>query len=137
MLLVCISDVARGGYGGHGPETFSFIMITRWHYYIDAVMITRWRNCLNAVLITRWQDCLSALPHHCENGHWMGSLDSECVLGQRTLDCKKKTFINISKPQGKTTNYENGMWCGRKREIGVQKERERGREDAVLYEKGG
>ena len=65
----------------------------------------------------------------------MGSLDSECVLLQRTLDCKKKTFINISKPQGETTNYESGMWCDRKREIDGQKERERGREDAGLYEK--
>ena len=23
-------------------------MITRWHYWIDAVMITRWRHCLNS-----------------------------------------------------------------------------------------
>ena len=37
-------------------------------------------------------------------------LDSECVFLQITLDCKKKTLINISKPQGKTTNYENGMY---------------------------
>ena len=41
--------------------------------------------------------------------------------------------INISEPQGKTTNYENvmhanGMGYHRKR-------RERGREDAVLYKK--
>ena len=31
----------------------------------------------------------------------MGSLDSQCVFMQRTLDCKKKTLINISKPQGR------------------------------------
>ena len=62
-----------------------------------------------------------------------------CLIRQRTMDCKKKTLINISKPQGKTTNYENGMWCGikREREMDGQKERGRGREDAVLYEKGG
>ena len=49
--------------------------------------------------------------------------------------------INISKPQGKTTNYENGMgyhyYYGKRREAEGQKKRERGREDAVLYEKGG
>ena len=47
--------------------------------------------------------------------------------------------INISKPQGKTTYLENGMGYHRKkeRETCVQKERERGRDDAVLYEKGG
>ena len=45
--------------------------------------------------------------------------------------------INISKPQGKTTNYENGMAYHRKRERETygQKERENG--DAALYEKGG
>ena len=44
--------------------------------------------------------------------------------------------INISKPQGKTTG--NGMGYHRKRrETCGQKEREKGREDAVLYEKGG
>ena len=46
--------------------------------------------------------------------------------------------INISKPQGKTTNQENRMGYHRKRrETEGQKERERGREDVVLYEKGG
>ena len=30
-------------------------MITRWHYYTNAVSVTRWRYCLNAVMITRWQ----------------------------------------------------------------------------------
>ena len=51
--------------------------------------------------------------------------------------------INISEPQGKTTNYENvmranGMGYQRKRrERAGQKYRERGREDAVLYKKGG
>ena len=44
--------------------------------------------------------------------------------------------INISKPQGNTTNYENGTGYHRKRRASEgQKERERGREDAVLYEK--
>ena len=46
--------------------------------------------------------------------------------------------INISKEQGNTTNYENGMGYHRKRrETEGQKEREREREDAVLYERGG
>ena len=40
----------------------------------------------------------------------MGSLDSECVFMQRTLDCKKKTLINISKPQGRPLITKTG--CG-------------------------
>ena len=40
--------------------------------------------------------------------------------------------INISEQQGKTTNLENGMGTTEK-----ERERERGREDAVFYEKGG
>ena len=48
-----------------------------------------------------------------------------------------KENINISKPQGKTPNSENGMEYHRKRATDGQKERERGKEDAVLYEKGG
>ena len=50
--------------------------------------------------------------------------------------------INISQPQGKATNSENGMGNGlphkekRDRETDVHKERERGREDEVFYEKG-
>ena len=32
-----------------------------------------------------------ALLYRCGNCHWMGSLDSECVYLQITLDCKKKT----------------------------------------------
>ena len=44
--------------------------------------------------------------------------------------------INISKPQGKTTNQENGLGYHRKRrETEGQKERERGREDAVYFMK--
>ena len=43
--------------------------------------------------------------------------------------------INISKPKGKTTNYENGTRYHRKRETDGQKERERGRENAVICEK--
>ena len=46
--------------------------------------------------------------------------------------------INISKPQGKTTNYENEMGYHRKRrETDGQKERERRREDSLLFVKGG
>ena len=42
--------------------------------------------------------------------------------------------INIAKPRG----YENGMGYHRKKtETDGQKESEREREDAVLYEKGG
>ena len=43
--------------------------------------------------------------------------------------------INISKPQGKTTNWENDGVPQKERETYGQKEREKG--DAVLYEKGG
>ena len=44
--------------------------------------------------------------------------------------------INISKPQGKTTNWENGMGYHRKRERGTYGQKEREKWDAVLYEKG-
>ena len=48
----------------------------------------------------------------------------------------QKENINICKPQGKTTNYKNGMGYHRKRrETDGQKERERG--TIMLYEKGG
>ena len=44
-------------------------MITRWHYYIDAVMLNRWRYCLHAIMITRWQQCLNGAMitrwHYC------------------------------------------------------------------------
>ena len=43
----------------------------------------------------------------------------------------RKENINIYNPQGNTTNYTNGMGYHRKSEI------QRGREDAVHYEKGG
>ena len=51
--------------------------------------------------------------------------------------------INISKPQGKTT--ENGLEYHRRKRVGVPQkekrdrctERERGRENAVIYGKGG
>ena len=55
------------------------LMITRWHYNIDAVMIARWRYFLNAEMITRWQYCLGVEMVTAGLGHWMGSLDSECV----------------------------------------------------------
>ena len=41
-------------------------LITRWHYYFDAVKITRWRNCLNAEMITRWQ-------FNGNNVHWVSN----------------------------------------------------------------
>ena len=44
--------------------------------------------------------------------------------------------INISKPQGKTL-IRKTEWVPQKERDSWQKERERGREDAVLYEKEG
>ena len=48
--------------------------------------------------------------------------------------------INISKPQGKNTNWENGMGITereeRQRDRWTETER-KGREGAVIYEKGG
>ena len=41
--------------------------------------------------------------------------------------------INISKLQGKTTHWENWMRYQRK----MDRKRERGREGAMVYEKGG
>ena len=58
-----------------------------------------------------------------------------CQL-QRTVGCKKKTSTSptrIERPLIKKT----GWGYHRKRETDEQKERERGREDAVLYENGG
>ena len=66
--------------------------------------------------------------------HWIVNL-SNCNSA-RNIGLQEDT-INISKPQGKTTNWENEMGYHRKRETDGQKERERGREGAVLNEKGG
>ena len=102
----------------------STAMITRWHCYIDAVMITRWRYCINAVMITRWQYCLSAVMitrwHHC--------IGVEMVT--RWVHWTVNVFNN-KKLQQKTLDWKTG-WVPQK-----EKERERGREDAVFYEKGG
>ena len=47
----------------------SAAIITRWHYYIDAVMIARWHSCLNTIVTTRGQYCLRAAMitrwHYC------------------------------------------------------------------------
>ena len=67
-----------------------------------------------------------ALLHLCGNGHWMGSLDSECVYLQRTLDCTEIPLIR-----------KTGWGTTERKERDGQKEGETGREDALLYEKGG
>ena len=101
-----------------------------------------------------------SLLHQCGNGHWMGSLDSECIYLQRTLDCKKKTSTSPKSRErfrktgfffshlfrrflGSRVDVPHGVpqnrtgYHKKRRETDGQKERERGREDAVLYEKGG
>ena len=66
---------------------------------------------------------------------WKWSLDGECVLTAKTFALQEDN-TNISKPEGNTTNSENGMGYHRERERDGQKEREIWREDAVLYEGG-
>ena len=56
-------------------------MITRWQHYLSAAMITRWHYC---IMITRWHYCITA-----ETAKNFGLQEEN---------------INISKPQGKTTN---------------------------------
>ena len=60
----------------------------------------------------------------------MGSLNSEC-LPAKNVGLQEEN-INISKQQERPLIRKTG-WGTRER----VKERERGREDAVLYEKGG
>ena len=69
-------------------------------------MITRWHYCISGEMVTGWVD-------------WIFN-----------VSCGLQEENNISKPQGKTTNWENGMGYHRKRETDGPKER-------VLYEKGG
>ena len=40
----------------------------------------------------------------------------------KNFGLQEENINNIPKPQGKTTDYENGMWCG------IKREREGGRE---------
>ena len=49
----------------------------------------------------------------------------------------QKENINISKSQERPLVRKTGWVPQKERETDGQKERERGREDAVLYEKGG
>ena len=152
----CTSGVARGGPRGPCPPNFwwmffspinlrgkcflSVYAITRWCYFHSSVMITRWRYCINAVMITRWQDCLSAAMitrwHHC--------IGVEMVTGQvhwivnvfnckKTLDCKKKTPTSPNSRE-RPLIWKTG-WGTTERER--EKETERGRDDAVFYEKRG
>ena len=64
--------------------------------------------------------------HLCGNGHWMGSLDSEYVSLQKNFGLQEEN-INISKQQGKNTNYENGMGYHKK-----VKERKREKEEGRM-----
>ena len=67
-----------------------------------------------------------ALLHQCGNGHWMGSLDSECVNGKELVDCKKKH--QLLQTAGK--DHQLGKLDGvpqREIETDGQKERERGK----------
>ena len=54
-----------------------------------------------------------ALLHQSGNGHWVGSLDSECVYLQRTLDRRERPLIRKT-GCGTTEREERQM--GRKRE---------------------
>ena len=67
----------------------------------------------------------------------MCSLDSK-FLTSKNFGLQEEN-INISKPQGKTNNYEkrDGVSQKEKRDRWTESERKREREDAVLYEKGG
>ena len=74
-------------------------MITRWRYCIDAVMITRGRYCLNAVMLTRWQYCLSSAMIT----RWHYGIGVIVNITANNFGLQEEN-INITKPQGKTTN---------------------------------
>ena len=114
----------------------SAAMITRWHYYIDTVMITRWRNCLIAVMITRWQYCLGVAMIT----RWHYCIGVEMVTGcvnwivnvsnvKKTLDWNKKTSTSTNRRERQLIRKTGSGTTERDRWT------ERGREDAVLYEK--
>ena len=65
--------------------------------------------------------------HLCGNGHWIVNVFN-C---KETLDCKKKTSTSPNSRE-RLLIMKKG-WCTTERE----NERERGREDAVFYEKEG
>ena len=109
----------------------SAAMIIRWHYYIDVVMIARWRYCIDVVMITRWQYCLTEAMitrwHYCISVeivtgwvHWIVM----CLIANNFR--LQEENINISKPQGKTTDYENGMSITVREERQVDRNREKG-----------
>ena len=59
-----------------------------------------------------------------------------CRNFKKTLDWKKKTSTSTNRRERQLIR-KTGWGYHRKRETDGQKERERGSEDAVLYEKGG
>ena len=70
-----------------------------------------------------------ALLHQSGNGHWMGSLDRLCAGLTAKIFGLQEENINISQPQGKTTNWGNWMGYHRKKERGIiWTKRERNRE---------
>ena len=56
-------------------------------------------------------------------------------LTEKTLDCKKKTSTSPNRRERPLIRKTG--WGTTERETDGQQERERGKEDAVLYEKGG
>ena len=67
-------------------------------------------------------------------GHWIVNVSKR----QRTLDCKKKHQHLQTAGKDHKLGKRDGVGLLQKgRETAGQKERERGREDALLYEKGG
>ena len=56
--------------------------------------------------------------HRCGNGHWMGSLDSERLSRERTLNCKKKTLASPNSRERPLIRKTGKRARGRKREGG-------------------
>ena len=76
-----------------------------------------------------------ALLHQSGNGQWMGPLDRQCDQRQITLDCKKTISASPNRRERPLLSKTGWGTTERKRETYGQKEREIGREEAVLYEK--
>ena len=67
-----------------------------------------------------------ALLHQYVNDHWMGSMDSECVELQRTLDCKKKTSTATYPTRRERPLIKKTGWVvtERERQLGRKREQE-------------
>ena len=103
-------------------------MITRWRYCLDVVMM---QYCLSAAMITRWHHCISV---EMVTGyvHWTVNV-SNC----KELWIERRKHQHL-KTAGKTTNKKTLDGYHRKRERDEwTQNRERGRKDTVIYQKGG